>query len=97
MVAGAGIGIDQETGHISIGYLPTVQPVATSRLVLNVTDNGLALVGSRGCEVMESLLFLINLVILVYCSWIAVRAERGMVEGDVNLGLLSYKVGRERR
>lgn len=46
---------------------------------------------------MESLLFLINLVILVYCSWIAVRAERGMVEGDVNLGLLSYKVGRERR
>lgn len=46
---------------------------------------------------MESLLFLINLVILVYCSWIAVRAGRGMDEGDVNLGLLSYKVGRERR
>ncbi|WP_291011229.1 pilin [Hydrogenophaga sp.] len=44
-LAGAGIGIDQETGHISIGFLPTVQPVATSRLVLNVTDNGLALAG----------------------------------------------------
>jgi len=43
--AGEGVGIDQETGHISIGYLPTVQPIATSRLVLNVSDNGLPLTG----------------------------------------------------
>jgi type IV pilus assembly protein PilA len=46
VTAGAGIGIDQETGHISIGYLPSVQPEASSRLVLNVTDNGIALTGS---------------------------------------------------
>lgn len=42
----AGIGIDQETGNISIGFLPAVQPAATSLLVLNVTANGAALVGT---------------------------------------------------
>lgn len=41
-----GIGIDQTTGHISIGYLASVQPVATNRLVLNVTNNGAALSGT---------------------------------------------------
>ncbi|MDH4417296.1 pilus assembly protein [Acidovorax sp. HMWF029] len=40
-----GIGIAQATGHISIGYLPVVQPAATNRLVLNVTANGAALTG----------------------------------------------------
>ena len=39
-----GIGIDTETGHISIGYGPNVAPAATNRLVLNATANGLVLV-----------------------------------------------------
>lgn len=41
-----GIGISQTNGHISIGYLPIVQPAASNRLVLNVTDNGAALTGN---------------------------------------------------
>ncbi|WP_082585534.1 pilin [Hydrogenophaga sp. Root209] len=41
-----GVGISQTAGHVSIGYSPVVQPAATNRLVLNVTDNGTALVGT---------------------------------------------------
>ena len=41
-----GIGIAQATGHISIGFLDAVQPLATNRLVLNVTANGAALAGT---------------------------------------------------
>lgn len=41
-----GVGVSQDSGHISIGFLPTVQPAATNRIVLNVTDNGAALVGT---------------------------------------------------
>lgn len=41
-----GVGIAQDTGHVSIGYLPPVQPATTNRLVLNVTDNGVALAGT---------------------------------------------------
>jgi type IV pilus assembly protein PilA len=38
-----GIGIETANGHISIGYTAAVQPVATNKLVLNPTANGLAL------------------------------------------------------
>ncbi|MGH6625923.1 MAG: pilin [Burkholderiaceae bacterium] len=38
-----GIGIDTETGSISIGYGTNVAPAATNRLVLNATANGVAL------------------------------------------------------
>lgn len=41
-----GIGISQDAGHVSIGFLPAVQPAATNRVVLNVTDNGIALTGT---------------------------------------------------
>lgn len=41
-----GIGIDTETGSISIGFLPAVQPAATNRLVLIPTSGGAALVGN---------------------------------------------------
>jgi len=41
-----GVGIDLTTGHISIGYSTAVQPAATNRLVLNVTDNGAPLTGT---------------------------------------------------
>ena len=41
-----GIGISQANGHISIGFLPTVQPAATNRLVFNVTANNAALTGT---------------------------------------------------
>jgi type IV pilus assembly protein PilA len=41
-----GIGIDRETGHISIGFNPVVQPEATNRIVLNVSANGAALQGN---------------------------------------------------
>lgn len=41
-----GVGISQDAGHVSIGFLPTVQPAATNRIVLNVTDNGAALAGT---------------------------------------------------
>jgi len=40
-----GIGIDLQQGHISIGYLTSVQPSTSNRLVLNVTAGGAALVG----------------------------------------------------
>jgi type IV pilus assembly protein PilA len=39
-----GIGVDTETGNISIGYGPNVAPAATNRLVLNATAGGAALV-----------------------------------------------------
>lgn len=41
-----GVGVDQETGSISIGFLPAVQPQATNRLELVPTANGAALVGT---------------------------------------------------
>lgn len=40
-----GVGVSAANGHISIGYLPVVQPAAANRLVLNVSDNGAALNG----------------------------------------------------
>lgn len=41
-----GVGVSSANGHISIGYLPVVQPAASNRLVLNVTSNGAALAGT---------------------------------------------------
>ncbi len=41
-----GIGIDQESGRISIGYLPAVQPQASNRLELVPTSNGAVLDGN---------------------------------------------------
>ena len=41
-----GIGIDTETGSISIGFTDAVQPLATNRLVLNPTSGGAALSGT---------------------------------------------------
>jgi type IV pilus assembly protein PilA len=38
-----GIGVQLANGHISIGYGAAVQPVATNKLVLNPTANGVAL------------------------------------------------------
>lgn len=41
-----GIGVSLANGHISIGYTAAVQPLATNRLVLNVSSNGAALDGT---------------------------------------------------
>lgn len=44
-----------------------------------------------GGWMVESLLLLINLVVLVYCSWIAARSGRKNSTAGNDLGLLSYK------
>lgn len=41
-----GIGVSQTAGHISIGFLPVVQPSSSNRLVMNVSVNGGSLVGN---------------------------------------------------
>lgn len=40
---------------------------------------------------IESFLFLLNLIVLVYCAWIAARVGRKKSSEKEGLGLLSYK------
>jgi type IV pilus assembly protein PilA len=75
--AGLGIGVDQETGHVSIGFLPAVQPVATSRLVLNVTANGAALVGDANGSTPAA----VNLRWDCYAAGVVTRATLAVAGG----------------
>ncbi len=72
-----GIGIDQGAGHISIGYLPVVQPAATNRLVLNVTANGAALQGTATNSVPSA----VNLRWDCYAAGVTTRATLAVVGG----------------
>ena len=76
-LAGAGIGISQAAGHISIGFLPAVQPVATARLVLNVTANGATLVG----DAVGSVPAAVNLRWDCYAAGVGTRATLAVVGG----------------
>jgi len=81
--AGAGIGIDTETGNISIGFLPAVQPVATARLVLNVTANTAALVGVAAASTPAA----VNLRWDCYAATAAPRGGVAAVVGAPSLPL----------
>jgi type IV pilus assembly protein PilA len=72
-----GIGISQAAGHISIGFLPAVQPAATNRLVLNVTANGATLVGDAGASTPAG----VNLRWDCYAAGVTTRATLAVVGG----------------
>lgn len=72
-----GIGISQSAGHISIGYLPAVQPAITNRLVINVTAAGAALAGSA----TESTRAGVNLRWDCYAAGAAARATLAVAGG----------------
>ena len=72
-----GIGIDQATGHISMGYTTAVQPATSNRLVLNVTANGAALVGTATDSVPANM----NLRWDCYAAGVATRATLAVAGG----------------
>ncbi|WP_082585535.1 pilin [Hydrogenophaga sp. Root209] len=74
----AGIGIDLETGNITIGFLPAVQPAATSLLVLNVTANGAALAGGTATASTPAA---VNLRWDCYAAGVATRATAAVTGG----------------